>query len=132
MDMQVTRRFNPADREQGILARGMVALLPQVVHLWLLLGLLVSATQAQDSWTSFQNGGSYDANAEMKTTYDWKEIFGKSWEIKLKGYGQSSPVCWQGHVYTTYVSGKNKDACGVLAHRIKDGTLAWDCLLYTS
>ena len=120
--MNITRRFNPTDDGQCIRRLGLIALLFQVIC----FGLLVSVIQAQDSWTAFQNGGPYDANVEVTTTYDWKKIFGKSWEIKLKGYGQSSPVCWQGHVYTTYVSGKNKDQCGVLAHRIKDGTLAWE------
>ena len=124
--MKRKRSRTPVDHDRAITGPGTKFVLPQVVSLWLLLQLLMPVTQAQDSWSSFQNGGPYDASVEMTTTFDWKKIFGNSWEIKLKGYGQSSPVCWQGHVYTTYVSGKNKDRCGVLAHRIKDGTLAWE------
>lgn len=77
---------------------------------------------AGENWSSFQNSGtvSLDAAAADFTLSD--EI---AWTASIAGYGQSSPVVWDGHVYVTSVAGPNKETYHVTAYALRDGTELW-------
>jgi outer membrane protein assembly factor BamB len=74
-------------------------------------------------WPSFQNGGLVSLGSEKSQSI--KPADAIQWTAELSGYGQSSPVVWNGHVYVTTTEGDNKDQCHVSAIRISDGTQVW-------
>lgn len=87
----------------------------------LLVASTIAATAfANDAWTSFQNGGNV-ANATPSEV----SLGDIQWQTEFTGYGQSSPVVWDGNVYITTVQGDNKDKCHVTAYRLDDGTQLW-------
>ncbi len=75
---------------------------------------------AEDSYTSFQNGGHPIVVSGSLTPESQVQ-----WAIELTGYGQSSPVVWRDHVYVTTVDGAQKDVCLVTAFRTADGSKLW-------
>lgn len=75
---------------------------------------------AAENWTSFQNGGQIqleNVQAELKLT--------KAWDVPIQGYGQSSPVTWEGQLFVTSVSGKEKEKCHVIAFDLANGKEIW-------
>lgn len=78
---------------------------------------------ADNSWTSFQNGGRLLTNTLPEA---W-DASGKNiaWKISLEGYGQSSPVVFKDQVFTTFTSGSNKEKYHVAAFSLKDGAKLW-------
>ena len=78
-----------------------------------------SYSAAGDNWSSFQNGGLVSLSSQT-------EISEKpEWTIDLPGYGQSSPVTWNGNLYVTCVSGENKEKLHVAAYQLEDGERLW-------
>jgi len=96
---------------------------------WLSLALLTvliapTATIAGDTWASFQNGGrvSLQNTSTPGTSGANNEIV---WTAELRGYGQSSPVVWDGQVYVTSVEGSNKETYHVTAYGLQSGKQLW-------
>ncbi len=85
---------------------------------------LTTMVIAGESWPSFQNGGNTDRIRE--DTFSLDDI---KWTVDLQGYGQSSPIVWQGVVYTTTVKGDNKEQCYVTAHQLSDGKQLWQYMV---
>lgn len=89
----------------------------------LLLALVISGAaqaNAADVWPSFQNGGATSQVADKSL------VLGDiQWTAELQGYGQSSPVVWEGQIYITTVEGDNKDSCHVTAYDLKTGARKW-------
>lgn len=78
---------------------------------------------AGDAWLSFQNGGQMslaDSAAPARQLSD-----DVAWVAELPGYGQSSPVTWDGRVYVTTVAGPNKETYYVSAYDLQDGSQLW-------
>jgi len=77
-----------------------------------------------EEWTKFQCGiaGKIDAAAVPLT---WSESENLRWKVEIPGYGQSSPVTWDGHVYVTSISGPKKETCHVSAFDIQSGGKLW-------
>lgn len=48
-----------------------------------------------------------------------------TWQVELRGYGQSSPVIWNQNVYVTTVEGANKETCLVTAYELRTGNQLW-------
>lgn len=48
-----------------------------------------------------------------------------AWSCDLQGYGQSSPVIWDGLIFATSVEGANKERCLVTAINSKSGVVEW-------
>ena len=82
------------------------------------------AVLAGVSWPSFQNGGqvSLDEEAPASNHVLSNDI---AWTAELTGYGQSSPVVWEQHVYVTSVSGDNKETYHVTAYELSSGSQLW-------
>jgi outer membrane protein assembly factor BamB len=96
--------------------------------LTLAVGLLLinSAAWAADAWPGFRGRGDSHAHSET-LPYAW-QVQGRSagnWNVRLPGYGQSSPVVWNDRVFVTAVSGPEKEHLHVLAFALHDGTLLW-------
>lgn len=78
----------------------------------------------QDPWTSFQNGGS-PVLTDLELPVEWSPEKGVAWELKLAGYGQSTPVLFQDQVYVTTVSGEQKEKLHIQAISIQTGEQVW-------
>lgn len=104
--MDLIHRLRPLSRTCGAL----VALLPAVVF-------------GGDHWPAFQNGGatSLPGVAASAGTLETEP----TWSVEITGYGQSSPVVWDEHVYVTSVEGDQKQSCHISAHRLCDGKRLW-------
>ncbi|MEM7478541.1 MAG: PQQ-binding-like beta-propeller repeat protein [Planctomycetota bacterium] len=97
----------------------------------LLTASLLSASfhgslQANDNWSSFRNGGS-NSSSDSQLPVSWSPESGIDWQVETTGYGQSSPLYWEGTIYLTAVRGGMKEECLVLAYEAKTGNLKWEC-----
>jgi outer membrane protein assembly factor BamB len=75
-------------------------------------------------WTEFRNGGSSISSGPMPLT--WSPENGIAWQKELPGYGQSSPVIFNGRVFVTAVVGPMKDECQIVCLDLKTGEQVWD------
>lgn len=75
------------------------------------------------SWTEFRNGGSSHSAAQLPVT--WSAENGIAWQKELPGYGQSSPVIFNGRVYVTAVVGPMKDQCQIVCLDLQTGEQIW-------
>ena len=93
----------------------------------LLSGLWIGPVQAEP-WSVFQNAGRVSVANSSQTDQtaepNWSEPTVR-WNIPLNGYGQSSPILWNGQIYVTTVTGPNKETCLLTAYRSRDGEQLW-------
>lgn len=95
----------------------------------LLLSVFVAFTASTafadtNSWPGFRGTG--DSIATVPTLpLKWDDQQNIAWSRELPGYGQSSPVVWEGRAFVTTVIGANKEKLGVVCINIQDGTIAW-------
>lgn len=87
--------------------------------------ILVVAAHADQNWSSFQNGGNISLTAD-ETAGQWMLSDDIRWSTPLPGYGQSSPVVWDGKAYVTSVEGANKETYHVSAIDLANGEIVWD------
>jgi len=95
--------------------------------------LLISShvTSAADNWPSFQNGGTSRLDSD-NVPLQWNSRDGIAWTFELAGYGQSTPVVWDDHVYVTSCSGQMKDNLRITALKLTSGEKIWDVKLANS
>lgn len=91
----------------------------------ILLALQLTPAQAQDRWTGFLGGRPQPADG-LSVPTAWSPTENIAWTRETPGYGQSSPVIWDDHVYLTAVDGPNKETLHVLCFSLKTGELLWD------
>lgn len=96
---------------------------------WLLLvGVVVTcpieSLSAGDRWSAFQNGGK-TAVAAANAPVTWNDAEDLAWSATLDGYGQSTPVVWDGQVYATSCSGENKERLYLRALDLNSGKTRW-------
>jgi len=77
-------------------------------------------SHAESNWASFQNGGNMSMD---EGAFQLNEFV--TWQVELRGYGQSSPIIWNQHVYVTTVEGPSKETCLVTAYELKTGDQVW-------
>jgi outer membrane protein assembly factor BamB len=56
----------------------------------------------------------------------WSPESGIAWQKELPGYGQSSPVIFNGRVFVTSVVGPMKDECQIICLDLKTGEQVWE------
>ena len=95
-----------------------------MTHLLICLTAVLGADGDAATWTSFRNGGSSVTEAE-NVPITWSPEEGIAWQSELPGYGQSSPVVWEGTAIVTSVDGPMKERCVVTALDVKKGTIRW-------
>jgi outer membrane protein assembly factor BamB len=90
----------------------------------LLIALSLTGADGQTNWPGFLGGGPVQVQpASLPLT--WSPTEGIAWQAPLLGYGQSSPVVWNGQVFVTAVEGPMKDSCHVLALDLASGRQRW-------
>ncbi|MGV3484607.1 MAG: PQQ-binding-like beta-propeller repeat protein [Planctomycetaceae bacterium] len=92
------------------------------------LGLLLAVTTmsscpADDSWAGFRGDGSGITRANLPVR--WSPTEGVAWQSDIPGYGQSSPVVWNDHVYVTSSDGPFQQDCQVHAFDLQRGEKLW-------
>lgn len=90
----------------------------------LLTAALALATPPADAWTGFRNGGSSRTEAKA-LPLTWSPIENVAWRVPLPGYGQSSPVVWNGRAYLTAIEGPEKETQHVLGLSTAKGEPLW-------
>lgn len=74
-------------------------------------------------WPGFRGDGTNTINAtELPIKWSSDKI---TWETKLSGYGQSSPVVWGNRVFLTATEGPNKEKCVIAAYDVSTGKSLW-------
>ncbi len=89
------------------------------------LCLSPSPVRSED-WASFRGRG--DSIAHVQSLPIQWEMRGRvpgAWDVRLPGYGQSSPVVWKDRVFVTAVSGELKENLHVLAIDLASGSTLW-------
>ena len=83
-----------------------------------------SATNDDRTWTAFRgNGSSLSGAAGLPTEWDDKKNI--AWTTDLPGYGQSSPVIWDGRVFVTTMQGEMKNMPTLISVGLADGEIRW-------
>jgi outer membrane protein assembly factor BamB len=86
----------------------------------------LAAIQAGDSWPGFRGTGDSHTTAQgLPWSWELRGPRQGNWNIRLPGYGQSSPVVWRDRVLVTAVSGDEKERLHVLAVSLLDGKILW-------
>ena len=95
------------------------------MHTFLLCsGLLLAAPPDLETWPGFL----YSPPPSLTATtlpLQWSPTENVAWRTALPGYGQSSPVVWNGTVFVTSIEGDNKETNHVVALRLSDGAEVW-------
>lgn len=86
--------------------------------------LIATIANADSQWPGFRGDGTSISHAKNVPLH-WSETKNLAWSIKLPGYGQSSPVIWNGKAFATSVEGDTKQTLHVTAVDLKHGTIAW-------
>jgi outer membrane protein assembly factor BamB len=98
------------------------------MKLFLLLFLLVlpipKEGEATKVWPGFRGHGDSHSQA-TNLPVEWSEKKNLAWDIRLPGYGQSSPVVWRDRVFITAVDGPNKEQAYVLGYDLRSGRELW-------
>jgi len=89
----------------------------------MLLFLLLAATPANE-WPGFLGPVSQSLSAS-KLPLKWSSEEGIAWKLDLPGHAQSSPVVWDDVVYTTAVTGPEKNDYHLFAIDLTDGKIRW-------
>ncbi|MEM6705269.1 MAG: PQQ-binding-like beta-propeller repeat protein [Acidobacteriota bacterium] len=104
--------------------------LPPIATTALLLAALVgtplaasddSGSSDSTDWTGFRNAG----QALPESTDPPTDLATPTWTIELPGFGQSSPVVFDGVIFMTSVTGEQKETIWISAHDFADGRELW-------
>lgn len=88
----------------------------------LIASLLLGASPAEN-WSGFRGDGSSVVSGKLPM--DWSPVKNIAWKTNLPGYGQSSPVIWNDHVFITAIEGKEKEKCILMAFSASRGEMLW-------
>ncbi|MBL48491.1 MAG: hypothetical protein CMP28_06025 [Roseibacillus sp.] len=75
-------------------------------------------------WPGFRGNGTSTTTVEG-LPLKWGEKEGIAWRSPLEGFGQSSPVIWQGRVYVTSTGGDKKEHLYLESFALEDGKRIW-------
>ena len=95
--------------------------------LWYLLGLSAWAA----NWPGFRGEGNSVTEAR-KLPLSWSDRHNLAWKVKLPGFGQSTPVVWNGKIFLTAIEGPKKEKLHVFALSAKSGDILWQKTFVTS
>lgn len=77
-----------------------------------------------DAWPGFRGDGS-SISAARGLPVLWSPTENVAWRTPLPGYGQSSPVVWNGRAFVTAVTGDQKETLSVVAVDVASGRAVW-------
>jgi outer membrane protein assembly factor BamB len=76
-------------------------------------------------WVGFRGNHGTSHTAALHLPLTWSETENIAWAIHLPGYGQSSPVVWDGKVFVTTTEGAMKEILIVQCIEVKTGNVIW-------
>jgi outer membrane protein assembly factor BamB len=85
---------------------------------------MAHATDATQAWPGFRGKGD-SVSVARGLPVQWSERENIAFKVALPGYGQSSPVVWNGRVFVTAVDGSEREKGFVLALDAKSGKELW-------
>ncbi len=88
------------------------------------LCVLCGVHSSHADWPAFL-GGQLRSSVPSDVPLQWSEEEGVRWQVDLTGYGQSSPVQIDDHIYLTAIDGPNKETNLVIAIDLKTGNELW-------
>lgn len=88
-------------------------------------GPLCATPSMADAWSSFQNGGRVASEVSAPGLPKLGPESRAAWQAEIVGYGQSTPVSDGKRVYTTSVSGGNKEKLHVQCFDRASGEELW-------
>ncbi len=93
---------------------------------WFFIFLTASfaAAESLDRWPGFLGGG-IAADDAKNIPLKWSPEENIAWKCELTGYGQSSPVVWNGTAYVTTVDGPMKETNHITAIDLVTGKPRW-------
>ena len=90
------------------------------------LGALFAPTAlAFADWKEFRGNGSSLIAGRERLPLEWSDQTNLFWNVATPGYGQSSPVIFDRHVFVTSVEGARKDTLILSAFDLADGRELW-------
>ena len=90
------------------------------------LGALFAPTAiAFADWKEFRGNGSSLLSSQERLPLKWSDQTNLSWNTTTPGYGQSSPVIFDRHVFVTSVEGARKETLILSAFDLSDGRELW-------
>ena len=91
------------------------------------MGMLCApATLALADWKEFRGNGSSLLSSREQLPREWSDQNNLSWSIVTPGYGQSSPVIFDQHVFVTSVEGLRKETLSLSAFDLSNGKALWN------
>tara|TARA_B100001029_G_scaffold176125_2_gene178566 strand:+ start:157 stop:1458 length:1302 start_codon:yes stop_codon:yes gene_type:complete len=93
-----------------------------------------SAAQTSSNWPQWRGPNGDGSAPNEKAPTSWSETKNLKWKLKLPGYGASSPIAWNEHIYLTcytgYGTGNSGDSPAKLMRHLicveaKTGKLVW-------
>lgn len=76
-------------------------------------------------WTGFRGNHGNSHTAAINLPLTWSNTENITWNIDLLGYGQSSPVVWDGKVFVTSSEGSMKETLIVQSIHLETGDEIW-------
>ncbi len=77
-----------------------------------------------EHWPAFRGMGN-SVTRSVNLPVEWSESANIAWQAELPGYGQSSPVVWEGRVYVTSMQGDMKDRPTIVCLDLAEGKEHW-------
>ena len=91
------------------------------------LGVLCApAGLALADWKEFRGNGSSLLSSREHLPREWSDQNNLAWNILTPGYGQSSPVVFDQHVFVTSVEGLRKETLILSAFDLSNGRALWN------
>ena len=81
--------------------------------------------EGETRWTGFRGNQGISHTDAINLPLTWSETENIRWKIDLSGYGQSSPVVWDGRVYVTSSEGSMKETLIAQAIDLTTGDIIW-------
>ena len=75
-------------------------------------------------WPGFRGGRAGNVSRAARLPLAWSDR-DVAWRVTTPGFGQSSPVIWDGAVFVTALEGKMKETLFVVALDLEDGAERW-------
>lgn len=90
----------------------------------LLLVTAWSSFSSAENWPAFRGTGDSITN-DGKYPLEWSPKKGIAWSVETPGFGQSSPIVWNGTVYLTAVEGDDRQKGYIVALDAATGKERW-------
>ena len=76
-------------------------------------------------WTGFRGNSGNSHTGAINLPRTWSETENIAWVTDLPGYGQSSPVVWDGKIFVTASEGAMKETLVLLCIEVETGEILW-------